>query len=734
MAEAQMTTLYGTFQRYIYTDGEYSVIRILVDRGNYFICSPVNCGVPDNYTVGTPLLLTGYPMAQRRRYFPFDGEKGFQFYDIQTTMPRDENAAVEYIKEMKIRGILEATAKNIVKITGPNLEEYFKNGDLDELKRKARVPKESLKTLINNILSAPVHHQLYEKMSPYGISSKESLKIYKEIVKTLKHECALDEALEELGPHKTDVSGTVKRGAYYYATRLGIPFEEIDGFAQSIGYRPYHPERIRYMVLESMKMLEQRGHTWSTVETVYNVCKRMTAGTEPVAKQAIYASIRKNTESFVADNEKMYVKDTYFDEKLVVRDINRIQKHKAFLDYDPEIADIVEKEHGITFSEAQKKCFGLLRCSGIHIVTGGAGTGKSTIMSGLISAFTKLHPNKTVALCAPTGRAAQRLSELCAQYSEKVNAYTIHKLLGFKMFNGEIEPEFNDKNKLEADMIIVDEMSMIDIHIFRRLLDAIKSETVVLLCGDSNQLPSVDVGRVFWDLIDSGRFETIKLTTNYRQNGGGNVIISNADRINQGISNLVLDKTFRVQFIESDTEKQQKVLEAIHANPEATVLSPVKKGDVGTYILNKLIQPIVNKGPETDITYRTNDKVIMLRNNYDLGYFNGDVGIVDSVQYHSVKVKFGDEIIEIPRECYIDMALAYAITIHKSQGSEYDNVIIVLPNGSEHMLNRNLLYTAVTRAKKSLMIICSKGIISKAVRDKSCAERRSTLKEMLIND
>lgn len=742
--------LHGVFRNYVYgpDDGSgYAILRVRIAPGEYVICEPNECVPPRGLTLGTTLCLTGEYRPGRRIYFPYDGEPSFVFTSAAVVMPNDVESAVEFIENLGIRGIANANARHIVDVTGPDVEGYFRNNpDVSDFKSKIpTLTNSAAAALIRRIMTTTTQRQLEEYAKSCGLTYNDADKLYQRIVKSAGKECTFDEVIDILKPKRMNVQAQIGHGVYYYCAKSDISFDVADLFGKKLGYRAYHPERLLSLVFQAMQWFENQGHVWSSLDILYEMCRKLTNKSAfpdvVISKWALYAAVRMGRGLFKEEEngERIYLESSWFDERNIVSNVRRIQATSKVLPYYNSIISDIEDERGVVFSAAQRECFEFLHNSGVHIVTGGAGTGKTTVISGLLTAYTKLNPDCEVALCAPTGRAAQRMTELCATYGSNVRAYTIHKLLEFAPFDGEAVPSFNEKNPLAADMLIVDEMSMVDMHLFALLTSAIKDGALVILCGDVSQLPSVAAGRVFWDLIESRQFHVVRLTSNYRQAnaGGANNIIENANRINTGKWVLQCGADFDVIACGSDLDAQNTVLQLMKKNPMQTVLSTVRKEIAGVDDLNKVLQPIVNTSSGGSVgygsvTFRENDHIIMTRNDYSVGYVNGDVGVITSIGNGQMIIQFGDEERIVEHANYKDISLAYAMTIHKSQGSEYDSVIVVLPSRAPGMLARNLLYTAVTRAKKHItLVVRDEEIIRKAVRNTRNSCRRTTLKDLL---
>ncbi len=738
----------GVFHSYVYPvqDNGYGILRVRVGPASYAVCEPRNCSAPIGLTEGTPLTLIGDYRDGKQPNFPFYCEPGFLFDSAVQSMPQDEASAVEFVRNMNVRGIAEMNAKHIIAVTGADIEAYFRNNpDAHDFHKKIpSVTVSAASAFIRRIMTTTTEKHLLDYAHGCGFTYTDAFKLYDVIVKDVGHECTFDEVMDILSPQKMNAQGVVPRALYYYCAKAGVSFDSTDHLAKKLGYRPYNQERLKSLLLSVLQRFESSGHVWSDLQSIYDACcnsiMKSAFPKDVISRWALYAAIKTGKGLFVEEGhgERVYMESSWFDEHSIVSGVQRIQASKKVLPYYDSIISEIERERNVKFSAAQRSCFDFLKHSGVHIVTGGAGTGKTTIISGLLTAYTRLNPQAQVALCAPTGRAAQRMTELCSTYGSNVKAFTIHKLLDFVPFEAGAKPSFDGDNPLQADMLIVDEMSMVDMHLFAMLISAIKDGALVILCGDVNQLPSVGAGKVFWDLIDSEKFNVVRLTANYRQAnvGGSNTIIENATRINAGKWVMQHGPDFETIVCDTDADISDAVLKLAKNNPNQTILSTVREGVAGVTSLNNLLQPILNPKHGKSVkcgryTFREHDFILMTRNNYDVGYVNGDVGHIVSIGDGEMKIKLGNEEKTVCREDYVDISLAYAMTIHKSQGSEYDNVIVVLPSSAPNMLARNLLYTAVTRAKKHVTIIGREDAIRNSVRNIRNQERRTTLKDLL---
>ena len=412
------------------------------------------------------------------------------------------------------------------------------------------------------------------------------------------------------------------------------------------------------------------------------------------------------------DGDKTYLSpiSLYSNESNIAEDLLRIIKNAPIPFTDPEeYIDIAERSIGITYNDEQRGIFEALSKNGMIIITGDPGTGKTTSISGIVKSISEKDPDKKILLCAPTGRAAARMSEL-----SHITAKTMHKAMNMKWYNEKtsiIEP-------LDYDIVIADELSMCDTELFAAFCSAIKDGTSLILSGDPNQLPSVGPGQILRDLIKSGVIPVIKLEKMVRQKEESSIAI-NAKRIISGEMPFNA-KDIVLKEVKNDDEILS-IIDKMSFEKMPQILCPIKKTKAGTYAINKLIQEkaeFKDSGMYIDGTYyHVGDKIIMNNNNYDAGFMNGDVGTIISETDGYFKISFADKILTLDSSEVDGMGLAYALTVHKSQGAECDNLMIILPEQSYTMASRELLYTAVTRAKKKVAIVYVSGMLEKFVKN-----------------
>lgn len=439
----------------------------------------------------------------------------------------------------------------------------------------------------------------------------------------------------------------------------------------------------------------------------------------------------------IGEDEFVYDKDIYMAEKSCAINLSRLQNEKYIFDVKiNEDFDAFSKEQEIAIKEAFNNM--------LLVITGGPGTGKTTIIKAICNILNE--NNLKFNLAAPTGRAAKRMQE-----STENVAFTIHRLIGIKPESP--IPEFNEENTLDCDYVIVDEASMIDIKLMDKLLKALSSKTALILVGDHNQLPSVGAGNVLKDILDTD-IKSVKLKKIFRQAKESNIVV-NAHRINDGLYPILNQKNKDFFFINSNSKKFQNDLLDLVKNRlpnyykldpinDIQILAPSKKSLWGIVNINDLCQKELNKNPNlikiNNRIFKLGDKVMQVRNNYELeslnpdnfddGVYNGDIGRIIDIDKNmeSLKVEFYDgNIVSYKKEDVKDLDLSYAITIHKSQGSEFDCVLIPMMPASFMLLNRNLLYTAITRAKKLVILLGEKKILKQMVRNNNESKRLTNL-------
>jgi len=518
----------------------------------------------------------------------------------------------------------------------------------------------------------------------------------------------------------------------------GVGFKTADDLAMKLGIAPASMIRAQAGVRHILQEISNDGHCAAPRDTLVESASRLLGIPEPVIEAAIREEIEQ--ENLVRDQiegeECLYLTPLYRAETGAAASLARLMQGKTpwgSLDSDRAIP-WVEGKTGLTLSDSQRRAIGLALSSKIVVITGGPGVGKTTLVNSILTIIRA--KQSRVMLCAPTGRAAKRLSE-----STGLEAKTIHRLLEF-------DPSvFGFKrgrdNPLETSLIVVDEFSMVDIVLLNRLLAAIPDHAALMIIGDVDQLPSVGPGATLADIIDSGVVPTVRLTEIFRQAATSRIIV-NAHLINQGQMPLKAEGTELTDFYfipaETPEEIHDKLVQVVteriprrfnlHPVRDIQVLTPMNRGGLGSRSLNVALQQCLNANGEPRITrfgttFAPGDKVIQTENNYTKEVFNGDIGLIAGIDQENgiVRVDYDARIVEYDFGELDELSLAYATSIHKSQGSEYPAVVIPLAMQHYMLLERNLLYTAVTRGKKLVIIIGQSKALAMAVKNRKSNKR-----------
>lgn len=497
---------------------------------------------------------------------------------------------------------------------------------------------------------------------------------------------------------------------------------------------PYDKKRLCGFVMDSVLLYKKAGHSCVPMTALLKCVNRRLSKSiypdEPINMVLLYYCInelKKYLEVHII-NEIPYVyeKEIWEEETEIVIHLQRLNREKRTWVENINLSDIEEKL-GITYNNGQKAAFELVKTSGVKILTGPPGSGKTAIIKGLVLALEQAYPNASIRLSATTGRAAQVMS-----FSSKKEAETVNKMLNICPYGDKLLGK-NQNNPIEADFIIVDEVSMLGTKLASCLFSAIKTGSILLLVGDENQLQSVEYGNILQDLIRSKALDVYRLTEIMRQGGS---ISENAVKINKGKKNLVEDDKFRVYRCTEENAKEFLFSKLQKENVQ--ILSSVKEGPLGTRRLNREIQEQKHTDRNVCLFYRNQpfyeqDSIIVTETNYDKGYFNGDIGTIIGSDEHGLIVKFNTKILHLDKSDFHVMELAYAITTHKSQGSEFQHIHIVLPRNPGNMLTRRILYTAITRAKADVSIYSIDSAMEYAISNEAEQQRISLLHVRLSN-
>lgn len=729
--EEKLEMISGTVTRIVYSNAASGFTVLELENSGY---TETVVGNIQGVSVGEELELTGKFVLHSTYGQQFKAETFIK------TLPSGSAAILRYLSSGAIKGIGPATAKKIVRQFGDNTFEVMEN----EPYRLATIKGITLakaEQIAEELKGRKSLRELCMRLAQYGLSADESVTVFK----ILGENAA--ERIEQ-NPYllcKEGISFDFER-VDDIAKRLGIPDDTLDRLCAGVIYVIRHNLVNGHTCLPQSKVLRVSADLLECSDNAVD------DALEELLERRIVFRFDKENESFVALSEQ-YNCERYIANRLLT-EMALGNREKPVTTAEIERAG---RELGIEFAELQRQAVCESVDSSIFILTGGPGTGKTTTVNGIIRVME--NRGLKVSLAAPTGRAAKRMTELCGK-----EAKTIHRLLEVGTADDGKSHIFVrcEKNPLECDVIIIDEMSMVDTVLFDALLKALRLGTHIVLVGDSDQLPSVGAGNVLKDLISSKCFPSIRLDKVFRQ-AMQSLIVVNAHRIISG-EELVLDsKDSDFFMLESLNDSKaanlvcdlccRRLPSAYGFSPTdgIQVLCPSKKMELGTVNLNNMLQqqlnPAVEGIPEIEIkgtVLRKGDKVMQIKNNYDIvwedddgnvgvGVFNGDVGILEDIDVinRSLSVRFVDRVAQYSGEEVQQLELAYAVTVHKSQGSEFDCVILPLLDFPYQLKYRNLLYTAVTRAKKLLVVVGRRGVVEAMAKNDRKTLRYTALETML---
>ena len=676
--------------------------------------------------------------------------KQFQISSFVEKMPEDTEAMERYLGSGAIKGIGAALAARIVRKFGADTIRIVEE-EPERLAEVKGISEKKAREIAGQVTQKTEMRKAMIFLQKYGISLNLGAKIYQ------KYRESLYTVLQE-NPYKLaeDISG--------------VGFKIADEIASRIGIHADSDYRIRSGMLYTLLQASGEGHIYLPKDQLFARCAQLLGVDEPYMEKHLMDMVidrklvlkEKNGETVVYPSQYYYLE---LNTARMLCELNILYPEDEEL-IRKRIA-MIEKETDTVLDEMQKKAVTEAASHGLFILTGGPGTGKTTTINAIIQFFEG--EGAELRLAAPTGRAAKRMTETTGY-----EAQTIHRLLEL---NGMPEEERdgghsakferNAQNPLEADVIIIDEMSMVDIHLMHSLLLAVTTGTRLILVGDENQLPSVGPGNVLRDIIYSGCFPVVELTKIFRQASESDIVV-NAHKINRGepvqINNKSRDFFFLKRYDADIIIRvvialiQEKLPKYVDAKPfEIQVLTPMRKGLLGVERLNQILQRYLNPPEEAkkekvigDRLFREGDKVMQIKNNYQMeweirgrygiviekgiGVFNGDMGILKEVNEfaETAEVEFEDcRFANYSFKQLEELELAYAITIHKSQGSEYPAVILPILSGPRMLMNRNLLYTAVTRARKCVTVVGSIEEFENMIRNEKQQKRYSALDERI---
>ncbi len=656
-------------------------------------------------------------------------------------LPETVEDLYHYLASGVIKGIRESTALKIVDKFGEKTFDILQN-EPERLAEIRGISLEKAKKIGKEYSRQSSTRMLIINLSKYGLNTNECLIAY-----------------DKLGNSAVEM---IEQNPYILCEgEKRISFERAEQISELLPNKPDSKHRVDAGILYVIRHNYNNGHTCLPLEKIFAPSGSLLNESVEKIEMSIENLVKTNRIIIekIGNKEFVFLPEAYNAEKAIA---NRL---KVLLKFPPENPiDVgvhignIEKSCNIEFADLQKQAIITAVNKGVLILTGGPGTGKTTTLNGIISMFEKDFLD--IALCAPTGRAAQRMTETTGR-----KATTIHRLLEVEWSEGD-RPVFkrNLRNPLDCQAIIVDEMSMVDIFLFSSLLDALPFGCRLIMVGDSDQLPSVSPGNVLKDLIESNLIPVVQLKEIFRQSMESNIVknahaIVNGERVeinNKDGDFYLLQRNFPLDAVRTIKDLTiTRLPNAYDYDPttQIQVLCPSKKGDTGTVNLNAVLQEALNPSSQDKKEYNTGyrvfregDKVMQTRNNYNIhwescdeegdGIFNGDIGFIETIDIRrdAIIIDFSGKRASYSKEQLQEIELAYAVTVHKSQGSEFDAVVLPVIAVNSRLCYRNLLYTAVTRAKKLLILVGTPGCLNSMIDNNKTQLRYSSLKHFILDN
>lgn len=710
----------GTVEAILFqnSDNYYTVLKVdTIETNESFDTMPTVVGFLPNVVEGDVYTFKGQTV-EHPRY-----GKQLKAETFEKELPQTKDAIISYLSSDLFKGIGKKTAQNIVNTLGENAINDILN-DASVLEKVPSLPKKKQKQIAEQIASNQETEKVMIRLHDLGFGPKLASSIYQYYGA---------ETLSVLDKNPYQLVYDIK----------GIGFSKADQLAQKIGIKFDDPERLKAGLLFTLEEeCIKQGHTYipndQIIAATFNVLTQNNNNDDnQINHEHLQTMLLQLNEEkrLIVDKEKISIPSLYYSELKSVQNLYRIKTHTTKLkeieqsDLQLHIGDI-ETNNEVSYAASQKDALQTAINSKIMLLTGGPGTGKTTVIKGIVELYAEVHgisldyddyqeDDYPVVLAAPTGRASKRLQE-----STGLEAMTIHRLIGW---NQDTQPEDILENEINARLIIIDEMSMVDTWLFHQFLSAVPLDAQIILVGDEDQLPSVGPGQVFKDLIDSNTIPRVNLTEVYRQQDGSS-IIELAHRMKLGQPIDITQRFHDRSFINCGTEQIPNVVEKVvnsavnkgYDMSDIQVLAPMYKGNAGIKRLNQILQSILNpKEKDTreiefgDVVFRKGDKVLQLVNRPNDNIFNGDIGVIvgifwakeNALNKDVLVVDFEGNEITFTRQDMLELTHAYCTSIHKSQGSEFPIVIMPIVKQYFRMLQRPILYTGLTRAKQSLVLL-----------------------------
>lgn len=654
----------------------------------------------------------------------------FQVEGYERCMPEEKDSIIEFLTSGLFKGIGEAKAKKIVDVLGKDTLKIILETP-DNLLLIPSISKKNVDTLHNKLKEYEASYETIMYLSDMGFSTKDSMIIY--------------------NTYKKDTKKVIEEDIYKLIEDINeIYFKKIDVIALKNGIKKDALIRVKASLLYIMDEVSNTyGHSYYFREELLNYLPRVLGVN--ICTELFDECINKLVDDLkiIIKEDRFYLREMYESEILIVKRFRLLNSNKEIIDkrLDSMILEL-EDFFDIKYNSCQLDAIKKSYMKDFLIITGGPGTGKTTIMKGIVELYRLMEKlsyeklNDKIALLAPTGRAAKRMSETTG-----MPASTIHRFLKWSRDTNKFQ--VNEYNRSKVEFVIIDEASMIDTYLMASLLKGISSNCKVILVGDDHQLPSVGPGQVLHDLIESHALQVVELTELYRQGIDSNIISLAYDIRNQSVNKDIFNVEDDLTFIECrDNEVIPNICEICNTYKDLNykkfqILAPMYKGLNGIDAINKNVQDIFNSKSRTkkekvigEFNFREDDKVIQLTNMPDDNVYNGDIGIIDRIQSSpksEIHIDFDGNLVKYTPANFINFRSAYSISIHKAQGSEFDVVVIPIVNAYNKMLYQKLIYTGVTRAKKKLYIVGDFSALIRASRNTSDDIRRTTIKNYLIN-
>ncbi len=733
MSGQELLRLEGAVENIVYRNEQNGYTVLEISDGDDYITA---VGIMPTVEPGDKVALTGV-FTEHKNY-----GRQFSAQACEVCRPTETADILRYLSSGAIKGVGPATARRLVEQFGEHTLEVMEN-EPERVALLKGISGEKAQDFSNQLKANSGIRTLMLYLGEYGISNTSAVKIF-----------------NALGTGSVE---RIKENPYILCQGdFGVNFERADFIAKRENLELDSEVRLRAGIAYVLRHNEGNGHTCLPREKLLKISVDfLGVGAEQVEdcmEQMIFD--RSLIADKIGEKEFLFTPQMHLSEMYIASRVKMLLSFPAgqIQGIDKAIAGLEESE-GIEYAGLQKQAINAALTEGMLVLTGGPGTGKTTTLNAIIKIL-QSHGSK-VLLAAPTGRAAQRMSQLTGE-----EAKTLHRLLEVS-WDKHDNPVFNknEKNQLKCDALVIDEVSMVDCGIFESVMRALPLGCRLLLVGDSDQLPSVGPGNVLGDLIDSGVLPVVRLSEIFRQ-AQQSMIVTNAHKIVSGQMPVLnrTDRDFFFLYKKNKAEVTELITELCRTRlPKAygyspfdniQVLSPTKKGEMGTAELNRKLQARLNPpaGDKAEATigtrtFREGDKVMQIKNNYDIrwfrengetgeGIFNGDIGIVEKIDRRNkvLRIAFDDKTAAVSFESASDLDFAYAITVHKSQGNEFDAVIIPMFPGPPQLYYRNLLYTAVTRAKKTLILVGLPQTVEAMVNNNRQTKRYTALREFLVRN